>query len=299
MATRAPRARAMVQRNGIPDCTMQYYKALMDPFIASIRSPCIPDLFEIPSQKESTRVRTLVGCGTAGFGYAIVYPRVWTSDTTKAVVSTTAYTLTNTSITAGVGKTLLNDLQIPYNSSATRSARTVGCGVRIRYVGTNLNQGGRMIMSRLGYLSSPDGLSTSEILAKTSAVSLIVTRQWQELNYIPNNSTECDYSEAINAVTSPLIIAIESASGNQFELEIVTHNEYTATFSLGVERPVVSPTASHSDILGMSAIRNFITSLTESTPVRAAYQAGLIYLQKVYGQSRNRVNYPPIEYNVY
>lgn len=298
--SRNARNRAMAKPNAVPPCTLDYYTALMDPFRTNLPSVCIPDLYDTPSQKVSSKIRTLLATGTNGVGFAIVYPRVFVNTiAAKCYVSSSLYTGTTTNTNTVPGNNTLYDSQLPYPNTAPRAARTVGCGVRIRYVGTNLNLGGRIVMARLPYITSADNLSTAELLAKPNAVSVLVSRQWQELSYIPQNSSENDYSSSASFNSSPLVMIVESTAANQFELEVITHLEYTSTYLGGVEYVVTTVTPSHSDIMGMSTIRNFFAGLADSVPLRTAYQAGLIYLRRAYGNPMRNTSQPSIEYNIY
>lgn len=145
--------------------------------------------------------------------------------------------------------------------------RIVGCGIRVRYIGTELNKGGRMILAR-----HPDGgqlgaLTASELLAFQTVATTNVTREWQSVSFKPTQTADYEFSPRPyrndfdggipvntkqlwedNMNTSMAIFVTGAAPLNSFEWEIVHHVEFT-----GVTDNV---TKSHTDIGGMSIVRN-------------------------------------------
>ncbi len=257
-------------RPKLSSCAQAYAKALVDPFGPTDEAPCIPDTLVLPSYKFSTTVRGVATAGTAGFGYVSFDPwlAVHNGATVAGAFTNAPVRFTQSafagaffdpaSIPAGTG-VLASNSQITVaamqSTTATRDYRLVGAGVRIRYTGTELNRGGRLVLYRNRSNQPSIGLNTiATALLDNYYSSEDVDRDWATVTYSPSRADDITYQKYIDPIVSSTVgypifmIMFESTAGNQFEFECIAHYEMIAG-SVGI--PV---TPSHSDPIGMGAV---------------------------------------------
>jgi len=151
--------------------------------------------------------------------------------------------------------------------------RVVGCGLRVRYDGNELNRGGRIIPFRHPQNRPYAGYSSSNVLSYNEVFTLECDRKWHEVTYIPVSATDYLYTSTA-PVAAPTVAPAGSIgfictnsgaeTATTFEWEAVFHYEYTGT--------VEDLTASHSDVPGMSAIRNFLEGGFDGKPGTNLFQ---------------------------
>ena len=113
--------------------------------------PCGMPIGGLPSEKNKCWVRGTMATGTSGAGYIIVAPANMMANTGAAFYNTTsAWVKTSMSFAPGTGVVTATS-NSPYSLAAFNSAngvkgRLVGCEVRVRYIGTELNRGGEAIV---------------------------------------------------------------------------------------------------------------------------------------------------------
>jgi len=244
-------------------CSSLYLKALTNPFDSTIVAACIPDLIDIPSKKVKIMTRSSFTVGTAGVGFISVSPK-GASCSDVAFANVTSATFTGAVITdsgGGFVNTVFM-LQAPLTFANLGTGlnqiapRVVGFGVRVRYTGTELNRGGRLILFRATTMDfDSSGMSVSDLLAVRTTITRPVSRSWHSVAWLPGKSTDYDFFTTLaNAnTTSPLVILVEGATaGNTFEVELVGHYEYIGATD--------NTSRSHTDLPGMSAIKDAINS---------------------------------------
>jgi len=265
-------AKRQQQAFSLSPCANDYLSILCDPFTP--RGPaCIPDERDGPSYKGSSLVRGTAAVGTEGVGFLLVTSRPAPYDTAKALVTTSAYTGTTLGTSSSTGVSVVNDTQFPYGTATMAgqfSSRTVGCGVRITYTGTELNRGGSYyIHSVPSNTAYPVATTTPVIGAFRDAKIRPCTRRWNGVTYYPRATLDFDYGDS---ATSGNILGIPSATtnngdllimfngepGNTFNFEIVTYWEIIVDDQgAGVQLSLPNTSKSHSDIVGMGQIRGF------------------------------------------
>jgi len=258
----------------LSDCARLYAQALIDPFVPLPKPACIPDLLEVPSKKVFLLQRGTFQTGTTGnIGYVVASSlgqvtnsgtSYWYSDSTYASTSLPA-------TSAATGNNLGEMLQAPYSVGqlAGFQSRTVAMGVRIRYLGTELNRGGRIIPFLVNTTQTMQGASIAAILGRNENRSSPNTRnKWHCVTYYPSQATDFNYTSNSGAITNSTnmdigIIADGCVAGSAFEYEIGAHIEYVSAGSA-----VDSLTASHTDLPGLSAIKGFFEakSVTAVSP---------------------------------
>lgn len=267
----------------LSNCSRDYLHVLTNPF-GSTGQVCIPDIMDLPSSKYRVVARGTLVCGTQGFGFIQLRIQGSAANNVTAISYSNSSTNFITSVTsegvaAGTTTNIFSSApytaaQIASTASVPIKSRIVALGVRVRYIGTELARGGRMVLVRKPFGATTDGLSTATVLSDRSTISLPVNRQWVGVNYLPSDSDDYEYMFSANYPTNPrLAILIDSSEGNLFEYEAVQYVEYTGT--------VVNLSPSHSDITGMSTIRE---AVTESNTIEPAGQG---YFDSVYQRITN------------
>lgn len=268
----------------LSECSRKYLQAQTNPFSPKLVNACVPDLYDIPSFKDRLTARGTASIGTAGFGFVqIMSARTLVYDPSSIFYSTATFTGTATSLTAtGVGVGTMSQSHYAGSQFGVDAiqARRVGLGLRIRYLGTTLNQSGRVVLYRPRPSGTTNGLTASTVLQDRRAISQPTGRNWHCIAW--QADTTDDYRYIFTDPTAfqedpDLLITFEGVPGSGYEYEVVTHAEYVGTLS------GVSP--SESDIQGMSCVRQAINSVDTILPATESTYASL-YKQIIdYGSS--------------
>lgn len=254
-----------------PPCAIHYLQALEHPF-GLTSAPCIPDLHSVPSKKIKCLTRFNFSTGTTGFGYCVGSPWCNANDGWVALSTTSTYAGSNAvQIAAFAGTTTQTSPKLPYPTtvfeSTTKSpgvqARTVGYGLRVRYIGAELARSGQIIAMRHPDNETLVGLTSDEIKTYAETRTYPVTREWTYVHYRPVRPTEYEFSPdpctASNSTNyrwnlGALITGTTTSSGTPgpapFEAEIIQFVEYIGN--------VDNITRSHTDVTAMSHIRNHL-----------------------------------------
>jgi hypothetical protein len=304
-----------LRRSGIPklrfqsplsQCARDYLHALVDPFGYNVSNlPCVPDFSSMPSYKISTKIRGTFAVGANGFGY-ITYAPYSTSanDSSCGFFSNSSYTGTTVSdVTTLAGVFALTNGQFPYTTSTARPTRIVASGIRVRYIGTELNRGGQCVIvrssSNFGGSATLIGADLADMLARQRTVTTSVDRNWHGATYLPMDMAN-NYASApvgYGTAVEQLCIAVTGSPGNQFEFEIITYYEILPTVVGGVPRTVPTQTASHSDADGLSHIRDWLNSAIDTAMGSNAFNTALRTISAAM-IARYRPGNPAIEWNL-
>jgi hypothetical protein len=246
----------------ISECAANYARALNNPFKAfeeDVQQVCVPDQSLVPSEKSSIITRGTGGTGAGQFGYVIAKVGPFGNDTLIAAASDTTNTATST--------TPLNDpkwgfgggggpsVSVPGNcywTEATigdqRQMRIVACALRVRYIGSKLNEGGRVFAYR-----SSDNLSvyndTPNQINNHNATKIYPLRgEWTTITWTPVLSADFLYQQSLKAADEfCMSLVLESAVADMpFEWELIHYIESCGS-------SVVGQTPTHSDAVGFAA----------------------------------------------
>jgi hypothetical protein len=280
---------------------MDYLRVLTDPFgYDSPSLPCIPDLLDLPSYKVHTLNRFTAAVGTAGVGYVVVWPRIFSNDQTAQYFTQSTFSSSTIEADGFVGTLSGLNANFPYSAATTRDCRVVSCGVRVRYTGTELDRGGRIIIRRYTSGESvPTGAfaTASALLSSPLAQTLRVDRNWHGTAFRPTLSSHTDYQH-VSSLTDPLVVFFEGKPGITFEIEVVRYFEIIPRTNTSnppaVQLGVPTTTTSHSDITAVSMIRDFLGSAHDALLGSGAYQLGLSYIKARY--LGGPISQPVIEY---
>jgi hypothetical protein len=135
--------------------------------------------------------------------------------------------------------------------------RLVGCGVRARYTGTELEKGGRMICYRARMntnVTRTGGTDASVLLGDLSQHTSPIDRQWKMVSYLPSNAEDISYATQADWNASERYVLIIYVDGttplNGFEFEARAYYELVG--------PGTQVTPSHSDPVGFGAIMSSV-----------------------------------------
>lgn len=233
-------------------CAADYARCLANPFSGPLA--CIPDFPVLHSSKQRVWIKGSFSTGTSGIGYVIMTPEggcindapaLWYSSAAYipttvdiADVNTVAATTNSQYPTAGIG-----------NTRATSQYRVVGAGIRIRYMGTELNRGG----FKIGVIDpTHDTLNASSVVsmrAEPTSVEFAVGREWSQVLYRPVFSDELQFASVVTNVPYMgfMVQAASAATPLQYEFEYAAVYEYQG-------RNIRGMTPSHSDPTGFAAV---------------------------------------------
>lgn len=269
-----------VRQPRMSPCAKEYLRALTDPFGLEVAGspPCIPDVLDLPSYKLATKCRGTVTIGTNGLGYVVIYSQQNANDTSFGYY--TSSTFTGTTVTdVGTGVNPFLDSRLPYTAAAARAHRLVGCGLRVQYIGTELQRGGYLVPGlALAEGDSLLGASITTILDRPDVRSQPTDRAWHGCVYKPMKADAYAYT-VVPSVDVDMGVLVTGTPGNQYSFEVIRYHEFiNYRPSGGVVRPVPSQTRSHSDLVGLSQVRDFLGSIASSDIGQGVYKAGLRYI---------------------
>jgi hypothetical protein len=241
------KAKGMIRKMGMDagdPCVKNFLHALVHPFGAS--NVCLPVGEKRASIRSKTTTRgifsnsTTTGVGWICFAPSAAndYSGVRFTDSSYAGTAATAITATT-----GSGVTLAT-VQGGLSTSANFDAAVAVCkpamaALRIRYIGNELEKGGRVIAFNDQEDFTVIGMTLNDIRSRPTAKSLPISREWQTISCfttIPrvaqfvNGPAPWDYAKSatVTANSSPLMFGIESYSATKeqlFEFESVFHFE--------------------------------------------------------------------------
>lgn len=267
---------------GLSKCSMYYAQSLTDPWNVP-EPPCIPDTIVLPSFKYAARARSIMTIGTLGVGVVACDPWNGAIGDIPAVYATTA--AYNTALydpnlfVSPTGNAIYSDsTQIVTTFNNNRcSVRLVGCGVRVRYIGTELNRSGRLVIARHPTNGDwPTGWSVANFLQDKETVTVPVDRSWHSVVFRPAVANDLVYQGNPTWIAtrelSLVILADGCVPGITFELD------YCAWFEeVGLNLPAL--TRSTSDPLGLSVVQSSMSIHQPTTSPSANFQS----LMKIVG----------------
>jgi hypothetical protein len=280
-ATAHPEAAAL---HSLAPCALHYLQAMEDPFSLNAEV-CIPDLHAVPSKKVKVTTRGAFEAGTQGEAFVALIPQCKTSDAGVLLITNSLYAGTSTTPLprSGTGLVSVNAAKLPYTTTdfdvnQTVRGRVVGVGLRVRYTGTELNRGGKLIALRhpdnADLIPFTPQFSSQAITQFETARTYPITRDWVTLNYRPTRPSEYNYAssacgdadEAVGAFRYSSVFCVTGAVPSApFEFQVVQFIEYIP----GEKGSIDNVTKVHSDIVGLSHIRN---NLAETSSTRKPAQ---------------------------
>jgi hypothetical protein len=140
-------------------CALKLALAIADPWHPGAMHACVP-FGAANTRKMHCWTRFTASIGLGGFGYVLVAPTV-ASNTPVAYASNNLFNFTDTRVLSAAntlypGVVRINLGQVPYSAAqfvgghgeCTMCSRVVSVGIRMRYIGTNLNMSGLVFVLR-------------------------------------------------------------------------------------------------------------------------------------------------------
>lgn len=242
-------------------CASEYAQALANPYTGPLA--CVPNFPALPTRKVRTWARGTFATGTAGFGYIVMSPmRACVNDTVFLMSSFSTYTGTTIDVTLptnpGVGSHTANADYVTANigpSNQLVQPRLVAAGLRVRYIGTELDRGGQLVGLMEPNHQSLAGVNFGTVDGYPESRRLPPTRTWCSLLYRPVDGGDLNFF----ATTIPGAFAVDGdnymawcvqapgAAVCTLEFEAYCVFEY-------IGRDVRGKTPSHVDNVGFGAV---------------------------------------------
>lgn len=229
-ALQAPPRRPRCNHAGATYCHL-----LCDPFEApSVGVPAFPS---IRSEALRVFVKSTLSTGSGTWGFVLVRPEAMIANDYDSVFYSDAFYASNVTATSGTG-VLATQSNSPYSAAdfdgaaGSNKYRLVACGLRVKYVGTNLDRGGTMVG-----LTEPDhdtlnGHTKVQFQAYDNVSSLSpVADRWYTTRWFPVDAAEMAYQApipaagVINACMAFLISAPSGSTYGVYDFEVVAHFE--------------------------------------------------------------------------
>jgi hypothetical protein len=253
-----------------------YALSVADPF-SSPEGACIPDFPTLQTGRFRTFAKgtfaTSTDATSGGRGFIVVDPPRGAGNDANAVKTNTAAM----AALAGINLTGAANVNTnsPYGSGSfatgnNQQFRVVSCGLRIRYIGSELIRGGQIIGLHHPAHYSLHTYNESNLDAYWESARLPVIRDWTTVTYRPVETDDLDWAVSFPtftpAITDPsyymgfLIRAPDTNGTNPLQFE------YEAYFNYEISGPLVqNKEFSHSDAIGHSAVNE---AMMLSTPTR-------------------------------
>jgi len=213
-------------------CGLEYATSLVNPFDFSL-NPCIPRMPSVPSRKLCTYASGLGNTsGTTSYGGVTAYMTA-ANDTTGVAVTETAFTgsyLPAWNSTGALSKTQNSPYASADFSATGVQVRLVSAGLKVRFVGTKLNQGGICFPFLEPDLGDVTGYTANDIaLFDQYFQGIDFNNDWVSITYTPRHPADFDFAAADKPLTGQhpcMGILILSATPNQpFEYVWTAHWE--------------------------------------------------------------------------
>lgn len=275
---RAPRAGVALSH-----CATKYARAIAAPFSPDAFGACVPVFPSPDSQKlHSLRRAFNFSVGSSGVGGIFIAPCA-SNQQYNVVGTTSTYTGNTLALPAALDATVIagQASTLPYGNADFGAgelgvrARIVSVGIRIKYVGTQLNMGGSIAgffdpnhttignntydlgdITNLPYASYESVDRRMNFALQTAAVSAHDV-QFQDRGYCYSPSASVDYAGFKTAAIGAVIVTGEP--GNVFELEMITHVEY-----IGAPASAAL-TKTHTDARGFEMVQQASGQLASET----------------------------------
>lgn len=252
-------------------CATDYARSLTNPFTGP-EGACIPSYPALMTRKLRVWCKGVMSSGTAGFAYILASPERSAANTTNSVFysgPTYAGSVLTTSAAAGVLAGMSNsDYPIGSFGATANLAqyRVVSSGLRVRYIGTELNRGGQLIALQEPTHDSLEGYTIPSMDAQDQSVRFKVNERWTTLTYRPITDAETNFStDPSGGGLRPyyLGMAIQTPPGvtQTYEFEFFTNLEISG-------QNVRGSTPSHVDLTGYSAVH----TVSQTSRLRLPHQ---------------------------
>lgn len=245
------------------NCTHKYGLSLVDPFDGPAGA-CLPVSPSLLTRKVRSFSRFTLAVGTLGVGFVLANAQGMAGDILNAYTTTAAFAGTATSFVASagvVGQSTNADTSLSsFSNAALMQLRVVSWGIRIRYRGTELNRGGRLLTLEEPDHQTMSGFTSNAFLAYEKCNEHAVTEKWTRVCMSgPVAPADYDFTgiNLVHTSTPYMGVFVESTAGNLFDVEIFYNYELVGSVPRG-------KTASEADDMGVGAVVGTIREHNDS-----------------------------------
>jgi hypothetical protein len=253
----------------ISDCSRDYARALTNPFTGPLA--CVPISPTVLSRKLRVFAKGEFRTGTLGVGFIVADPYASAANTISSVNSSiatyTGLTIGNLGAVGTVGTSSNSDYaDASFGNGASKAQyRVVSAGLRVRYIGTNLNMGGTIIAFVDPTSTTIVGRAAADLRAEITSRRLPVNREWSTILWRPVLIS--DYSFSTSLPSSGFIAGTWGNMGFLIEspdpsLSMLYEYEFSAVLEIN-GRDIRGQTVTKSDVVGQTAIAS--VSLTANS----------------------------------
>jgi hypothetical protein len=259
-------------------CARDYAHCLADPFDGPLG--CIPDFPALNTRRSRVYARGTGSTGTNGIGFVVACPNNGIAgDDSYVASSTSAYTLATFPVNFTEAGVAISDSNSDYTAAQLASGatlvRTVSCGLRVRFTGTEYARGGEIYALQEPSHYSLAGMSTGVISSYDEFKRFAVDREWKTVLFTPVDLADNSFNLYAN-------VPLTGSNGAFMGFMIVAPSSDAETFSWEAfsvielnGRNIRGKTPSHFDPAGYAAVQA-ATALSENLrpstlpgPVRA------------------------------
>lgn len=194
----------------ISDCAAKYAVAIVDPWDRFASGACVPAPPSRPSYKVRGFTRGILNLsGTSGVGFIALSPalcndfaQIWYTDSNFTGTAITATMTATPGVNpAGIANLPFSRAQLTTldaNNNAAVQGRIVSAGIAIKYIGTELNRGGRIICYSDPGHGSINGATSASLGSKLEAEFSTPGPQRSKCWIVANaiDSTELSYADS-------------------------------------------------------------------------------------------------------
>lgn len=243
--------------NPLSPCSTAYAQARFNPFsnrtgidgrVTSL--PCVPNGVAPASFRYQSSARGVFTIGTSGLGYVAISPyAACTSATPSAGVYTTNTFTQSTYQPSGTGVTAFNNNSTydaaTWSGNAAQNFRIVGCGLKIKYSGSEMNRGGRNLAFRtMTNAPIPTGATQALIQQYRSTGILSVKRPPEEIVWAPDEIEQTSFWTYVDGTTNIITMGMfvfGASAGQAFDFEAIWYFESIGQSTFGIQRTEADP----------------------------------------------------------
>lgn len=226
----------MTNVTSLSPCTRDYIGALCNPFDGPLS--CVPSSYPpIPTYKVRTFNKGFISTGTTGVGFVQFQPYgLFANNTLSVLSSITTYAGAGFPSTFPLLGVVSADTNSPYASASINTLalgiqfRVVACGVRVWYIGTEIDIQGEMFGFRHPDNETISGLSVAQVLSfsNTRRVAVDNQRRTLDVTWIPMKPQDLEFIGSFASSVFSIGIALTGAASktNQFAYEVYGICEY-------------------------------------------------------------------------
>jgi hypothetical protein len=209
--------------------------------------------------------------GSTHPGWLVVASAGLGSDVSSLISTNSTYGVANSPFGAAPADcTTLKEPRFPYPTVSCPKTRIVASAVRVRYTGTELKRGGKIILWAnnspvFGTSASAYFPSVEELKSLPDCRIFPVTRAWRTIAWNPSDPENCAYLPCDSTSSTgrdvsygqnqTLFGCFTGEAGNEFEFERISYYEMVP---VGPGREVPNVTKSHSDPVGLGIVKDFL-----------------------------------------